>query len=106
MSAVFQNKAIPVSFINNVFRKIVQYVTVWLVWIWTYKNADLNSFSWGECTKTEKADKNRILCKSTLNKYANFEKYLTRLQGIAMDSCQNSLIHYRLLINKKIKHYS
>ena len=37
--AIFQNKAVPLrkKFFRTTF---VQYVTVWLVRIWTYKNAD------------------------------------------------------------------
>ena len=43
MRAIFQNKAVhPVT--KNFFRKtFVQYVTVWLVRIWTYKNADVKA---------------------------------------------------------------
>ena len=41
MKALFQNTVAP--FTKKSFRKtFVQYVTVWLMRIWTYKNADEN----------------------------------------------------------------
>ena len=69
MRAIFQNKAVPLYiffFFRNTF---VQYVTVWLVRIWAYKNADEkeHTFSWRtkNVQKRTKVDKERILCKST-----------------------------------------
>ena len=38
MRAIFQNKALP--HYKNFWKIFVQYVTVWFVRIWIYKNAD------------------------------------------------------------------
>ena len=64
MTAIFQNRAVPLNkkfFLEN----YVQYVAVWLVRIWMYKNVDKQerTFSW-----RKKTYKKRILCKSTLSK--------------------------------------
>ena len=46
-------------------------MTVWLVWIWTHKNADekVHTFLWRSknVKKRTKADEKRILCKFALN---------------------------------------
>ena len=59
MRAVFQNRAAPLY--KNFFRKtFLRYVTVWLVRIWTYKNADEKEycFSWRR-KNVQKRTKNR-----------------------------------------------
>ena len=55
---------------------VVQYVTVWLVRIWAYKNADEkeNTFFIEKKKRTE-ADEKRILRKSTFKEY--YFNYLT-----------------------------
>ena len=70
--AIFRNKAVP--FNKKFFRKtFVQYVTVWLVRIWTHKNADkkAHTLSWRSknVKKRMKTYEKRILCKFTLTLY-------------------------------------
>ena len=46
-------------FTKNFFRKIfVQYVTVWLVRIWTYKNADEKAHTFSRSKNVKKTDEN------------------------------------------------
>ena len=66
--AIFRNKAVP--FTKNIFPKtFVQYVTVWLVRIWTHKNADekAHTLSWRSknVKKRTKTYEKRIVCKFT-----------------------------------------
>ena len=64
-------------FTKNFFRKTsVQYVTVWLVRIWTYKNADETAHTFSRRSKNvkkrTKTDEKRILCEFT------FRPFITR----------------------------
>ena len=53
--AIFQNRAVPYPFTKNFFRKtFVQFVTAWLVRIWTYKNADEKSHTFSRRSKNAK----------------------------------------------------
>ena len=66
--AIFQNRAVPLY--KKFFRKIfVQYVTVWLVRIWTYKNADEKAHTFSRRSKNvkkrTKTYEKRIQCKFT-----------------------------------------
>ena len=70
--AIFQNKAVPIC--KNFFRTtFVQYVTVWFVWIWTYKNADEKEHTCSRRSenvkKQTKTDEKRILCQFTFTKH-------------------------------------
>ena len=67
--AIFQNRY---PFTKKLFRKtFVQYVTVWLVRIWTYKNADEKSHTFSRRSKNvknrTKTDEKPILCKLTFS---------------------------------------
>ena len=70
MRAIFQNKSVPsVPFTKKIFVKtFVQYVTVWLVQIWTYKNADEKEHTFScrrkNGQKRKKVDEKQILGKS------------------------------------------
>ena len=82
MRAIFQNRAVPLC--KKFFWKtFVQYVTVWLVRIWTYKNADEKAHTFSRRSKNVKkrtqTDEKRILCKSTLMKIAEFGDALSKL---------------------------
>ena len=64
------------SFTKNFFRKtFVQYVTVWLVRIWTHKNADEKADTLSRRSKNvkkrTKTNEKRILCKFTFKYYTN-----------------------------------
>ena len=68
--AVFRNRAVPLY--KKIFRKtFVQYVTVWLVRIWTHKNADEKAHTLSRrrknVKKRTKTYEKRILCKITFS---------------------------------------
>ena len=65
--AIFQNRA--VSLYKKFFWKtFVQYVTDWLVWIWTYKNADEKAHTFSRRSKNvQKLTKNGYCLNSPSN---------------------------------------
>ena len=70
MRAIFQDRGAVPLYKNFFSKTFVQYVTVRLMRIWAYKNADENehTFSWRRqnVQKQTKAVEKRILCKSNL----------------------------------------
>ena len=74
LRAIFQNQAVPL-YKKNFRKAFVQYVTVWLVRIWTYKNADEKAHTFSRRSKNvkkrTKTDEKRILCKFTLRVQVN-----------------------------------
>ena len=62
------------SFIHKIFEQnLYQYVTVYLVRIWTYKNVDEKGHTFSRRVKNvknrTKTDEKRILCKFTVSLY-------------------------------------
>ena len=65
--ATFQNKVVPLNCKKFFWTTFVQCVTVWLVRIWAYKNADEKGRTCSQRSKNvkkwTKTDKKWILCK-------------------------------------------
>ena len=79
------------SFIPQIFEQIFyQSVTVYLVRVWTYKNADekVRAFFWRrkQCSKT---DKNCILCKSALKRLLPITRIFKRKYAWCLFQCKS-----------------
>ena len=95
------------SFIHKIFEQnFYLYITVYLVRIWTYKNADEKAHTFSRRSKNvkkrTKTYEKRVLCKFTLSSFFCSLSFIAKLNKLFFQRNKNNLIQENKLKWKKI----